>query len=623
MQGADMRYLWVAVAFGWLAEGAFGIEGAAKDAAEKGAAFLRKHYADPEACGKADFKTGEVALAGLALLEAGVKPDDPALVNIIGYVRKTVAAQHETYHLACCILFFDKLGEVSNSTADRPWIQLCGVRLYAGMNIAGGWTYASWEPVGEAEAARWTAEFAKAKADGKLHPEVAKLYAGVAQAFQARGRANDVGDNSNTQFGIVGLWVASRHGLNAKDAFAAVERRYVTTWHREGGWGYKPGEPPSSMPMTCAGLVGLAVGEASRGVEPKPAKPAGGPPQDDPFFNPKKPAEVAKPAANAAKTEMIQKAILGLGQAMAVSKVPPGTDHGQATNTIQPFTGTGNVYYLLWSVERCAVAYGLDTFADVDWYAWGTHYLLSLQNKEGSWTGLVYPDTVNTSFALLFLYKANSYRDLTGRIAGRVKDPGTQELRAAPGTKPLFDPKAKPTPPVEPRKEPVAGPGGFSPNPVVPPTDEVAAAVRSLVSAKPGEWPQKLASIRDAKGSENTQILVQLAGVVEGERRKLAREALAERLTRMSPRSLQSMLESQEPELRRAAALACGMKQLEESIPWLIARLADPSESVLPAALASLKSLTGKDFGPAAGAGEEERLKAAAQWREWYRSQRK
>jgi len=597
----------------------YAIDGAPKGAVEKGVKYFQKYFATPEACEKDDIKTGEVALCGLAMLEAGVQPNDPALTNIINFVRKKAATETQTYHIATCILFLDKLCEVTNSTADRPWIQLLGVRLYAGMNAAGGWSYASWAPVSVAEEKAWIAALTNAKATDKLHPEVAKLHAVVAQTLQARGRNNDLGDNSNTQFGAVALWVASRHGVPAKDAFALIERRYLNSWHKDGGWSYNPGELPT-MPMTCAGLIGLAIGEASRVADAKPEKPEAAPAKDDPFFNPKKPAEVRKPTANAARADMVARAILGLGQAMSATKIDAGSDHGLANQKILPYTGTGNAYYLIWSVERVAVAYGLDTFAEVDWYHWGSNYILSMQNQDGSWSGLVYSDRVNTAFAMLFLLKANSYRDLTGKMAGRVKDPGVKELRATPGSKPLFDPNAKPTPATAPKPEAPSTVGSFpaTTGPATKPTGAVETTVQQLIAAKELEWPAKLAAVRDAKGSESTEILVQLATITEGDRRKLAREYLADRLTRMTAKSLQTMIQGIEPELRRGACLACGMKELDESIPWLIGRLSDPSDNVAKAALASLKSLSGKDFGPEPGANEEARLRAAAAWRAWY-----
>jgi hypothetical protein len=591
-------------------------------AVAKGAAYLQKVFATPEACENDTFKTGSVALAGLALLEAGVKPDDRALVNITNYVRKTAITQTETYHFATTILFLDKLAEKTESTTDHGLIQLMGVRLYAGMNAGGGWGYTSWEPVSEVEEKRWKSALEiAAKPTEKLHPEVARLHALVVQTVQARGRTNDLGDNSNTQFGMIGLWVASRYGVPANDAFAAVERRFLANWHKEGGWGYRMDDAASSMSMTCAGLLGLAVGEASRVPEPKVEKPKAPPIKDDPFFNPKKPADVRKPVGNATRADIINKAILGLGQAMSSTnnaKLPRGRD--EVLTFMQPYVGAGTTYYMLWSIERCAVAYGLDSFGDNDWYTWGCNILFKLQAPEGCWVGGTHTESINTSFAILFLMKANSFRDLTSRLAGRVKDPGTQELRGSVGAKPLFSPTEKPAVAVEPKKDPSAGPGSF-PLPAPMATTEIGEvekAVQQLLALKDADWPTKLAAVRDGKGSNFTQILVQIAALSEGERKKLSREYLAERLTRMTAKTLREMMQDIEPELRRAACLACGMKELNESIPWMIARISDPSEAVVRAAQASLKSLGGVDHGPPSGADAETKLKAATAWREWY-----
>ena len=42
-------------------------------------------------------------------------------------------------------------------------------------------------------------------------------------------------------------------------------------------------------------------------------------------------------------------------------------------------------YYFLWSLERVAVAYGLETIGNHDWYAWGARALLATQEKDGGW----------------------------------------------------------------------------------------------------------------------------------------------------------------------------------------------------------------------------------------------
>ena len=79
----------------------------------------------------------------------------------------------------------------------------------------------------------------------------------------------------------------------------------------------------------------------------------------------------------------------------------------------------------------------------------------------------------------------------------------------------------------------------------------------------------------------------------------------------MKTTTLRGMLKADDAELRRAAALACGMKDDKNHIADLIAVLADKDETVAVAARAGLKSLTGKDFA------------TDAEWRAWYAKEKK
>jgi hypothetical protein len=87
-----------------------------------------------------------------------------------------------------------------------------------------------------------------------------------------------------------------------------------------------------------------------------------------------------------------------------------------------------NVYYL-WSVERVAVLYHLDTIGGKDWYSWGAKLLLASQDEDGHWSTNSYPGsnpTIDTCLALLFLNKANFVPGLTEGLRDYVKvlDPG-------------------------------------------------------------------------------------------------------------------------------------------------------------------------------------------------------
>ena len=70
-------------------------------------------------------------------------------------------------------------------------------------------------------------------------------------------------------------------------------------------------------------------------------------------------------------------------------------------------------------------------------------------------------------------------------------------------------------------------------------------------------------------------------------------------------------------EIRRAAALACAMKEDKTLIPDLIRALGEPDQRIARAAHASLVELTRQDFGPSNNATNEERNRALRRWREW------
>ena len=110
---------------------------------------------------------------------------------------------------------------------------------------------------------------------------------------------------------------------------------------------------------------------------------------------------------------------------------------------------------------------------------------------------------------------------------------------------------------------------------------------------------------------------------LDGDQKKQAREALAERLTRMTADTLRTMLKGEDTELRRGAALACAMKDDKSHVPDLIEKLADADDLVVRAAKAGLKSLTAQDFGPPAAASESQKQAAIVAWKDWWAKQKK
>lgn len=631
-------------------------QGKVDEAVAKAAAFLKQRAGQPLNTDGGVHGNGEAALMGLAMLEASVPPADPAMKALIQTIRGSALQQTSTYPVSLTVLFLDRLGD----PADIPLIQMLGVRLYAGMNGNGGWGYSTWEAgIDQNEMVRLQKAFENRELAneprqtdppkpgdpprpvarvGKLHSEVAKYHAAVIQAIQARGRTNVGDDNSNTQFGMIALWVAQRNGVPAKDAFALIERRFLTTQNpNDGGWGYSGVGSGSTPAMTCAGLLGLALGAGARETklvaekkEPPKADPKK-PVDDDPFSNPNnpnrppragkdKPAEDGKPPAGLPKS--VQAALTSMGQFLQAAK---GVRQG---NPLGRFVGVGNSFYLLWSMERMAVAYSLDTIGGVNWYDFGAGLLLPAQQADGSWADQQYGAEVNTAFAVLFLTKSNLVRDLSGKIKG-TKDPGNTELRGsnAPALlapPPKDPPKAGGGRPDPAPARPAPTTGGFTLPPVVMPTEKAEAekAAAALLAAT-DDWAAKLDQARDTKGSKWSRALALVCAKADGDRRKQAREALAERLTRMTAATLKGMLNDEDAELRRGACLAVAMKEEKALVPDVIDRLADASDPVVRAARAALKSLSGADFGPAPGADEQAKQAAATAWRAWHEARKK
>jgi hypothetical protein len=659
-------------------------------AIKKGAGYLRTIHQPGPAYRGGSYGTGTAPLVGLALLESGVPETDPVMKNIAAYVREYALSQTATYNVSLTILFLDRLGD----PADRATIQLLGVRLLAGQLPGGGWSYECGNALTAAEEARLKKVFhnenvlankpkkdaprveakldtkrndlpidpnsppkpgakpqpknepikkdppalAVPKADDekpKLHPEVAKWAKLVNQndgrAKFAAGKFGD-GDNSNTQFAVLGVWTARKNGVPCDGAIAAFERRFRGSQHPDGSWGYRSGfelSDSSSVAMTCAGLLALAVAHGNENAlknnpdNMAPAKPKGIPFGDDPAIN---------------------AALKCLGNSITMAKGQPPEGRGKpAAKRAKRFKAdelNTNLYFL-WSLERVAVLYGLETIGNHDWFIWGADALVDTQLANGSWDSRAYHGAnpeVSTAFALLFLNRANIARDLSAVLQGKVKDPGMAVLRGGgnvPKIVPAADPpKPEPKAVVEaPKPEPRANIGSPRPEPkaivdtpkpepkTVPATTDHVVLTRALLDATDDERADLLAAYRDLKGSAYTDALASAARKLAGEPQREAREALARRLTRMTPATLRDMLKDEDRELRRAAALACGAKEAKDCIPDLIEVLRDSDEMVTQAAHASLRSITSQDFGPARDAASVEKLKAVLAWRNWLKTQ--
>ncbi len=169
-------------------------------------------------------KGGESCLALLALLNAGVKPDDPIIERGLNYIR--TLPPKLTYVVGLQTMVYVAAGR----NEDRPRIQANVNWLLSPMTRANnqfaGWGYGT----------------------------------GIGGGLTS--------DNSNTQYALLGLHEAHRAGAAIKPEYWRVIRDYYQrsqhynpiTRQGDGGWGYAPfGNRDSSLTMTTAGLCGLLI----------------------------------------------------------------------------------------------------------------------------------------------------------------------------------------------------------------------------------------------------------------------------------------------------------------------------------------------------------------------------
>ena len=106
------------------------------EAIDKGIVFLKASQL-PTGTWNASYGVGHAAIGGLTLLECKVPADDPAVQRAAFFVRANVGNLGGTYELSLATLFLDRLGD----PRDRTVIQALALRLLAGQNECGGWTY--------------------------------------------------------------------------------------------------------------------------------------------------------------------------------------------------------------------------------------------------------------------------------------------------------------------------------------------------------------------------------------------------------------------------------------------------------------------------------------------------
>jgi hypothetical protein len=153
-----------------------------------------------------------------------------------------------------------------------------------------------------------------------------------------------------------------------------------------------------------------------------------------------------------------------------------------------------------------------------------------------------------------------------------------------------------------------------------PESDEEIRVLLEQLTDFPDERAQRLVinRLRDQEGKAYSEALVQAIRLTNGGAQEHARQSLIERFQKLTPGMLKSKLKSGDEETQLAAAKAAGTKSAELTLSLI--EMLDKSERVSQAARASLKSLTGQDFGPQPSASTAERFAAKQRWQRWANS---
>jgi hypothetical protein len=331
-------------------------------ARNKGIKFLKDQQKSDGSWSFNGHDVGITALCTVALIENGVPLNDAALQKGYEYVKKHANPLKNTYDLSLVVVLLSRFGD----RRDRPEIKKYAARLMAGQMDSGGWHYTC--PGAELD-------FEKVLRDVSLGPKPKEGY----------------GDNSCTQFAVLGLWVASRIGVDVDKTLARVAQRFVKTQAADGGWAYvnevKGEKAASGEAMTGAGLFCLAVAQAN---VIRNALKAG-----------KKPD-------SSTGTTLLENPVFAKGF--------------KRTGDFVKGVGPGSGRYFLWSVERVGVLLGLEQIGEVDWFQKGADGLLKTQREDGGWPS-AWADSdkeglSDTCFALLFLRRANLGSDISRLLEG-------------------------------------------------------------------------------------------------------------------------------------------------------------------------------------------------------------
>lgn len=312
----------------------------------------------------------EASLASYSMIKAGLDknhPDVQATVKLVmAKFRPTgyVSGGHHNYEAGVDAMLLESV----DPEAYRPQLEAIAQYLIARQRPYGGWYYP-----------------------------------------MEGGGVTDFGDTSITQYAILGLWAASRAGVEVPvETWERAAKWLTVTQRANGGFGYHPMGPSAaggsfdtSVTMTAAGTGSLLVvryilfrdAEFDEGLRPTPLAQV---PTRRFGVLERLVDEKDKPKPKARTNTDLSSTSLD----KAIKEgVKWSADHfGEPA--------TYNNYYW-YGVERMAALLDTDKIGKHDWYNEGADQLILKQSNDGSWADSGGP-LAATSLSILFLTKATA-----------------------------------------------------------------------------------------------------------------------------------------------------------------------------------------------------------------------
>lgn len=299
--------------------------------------------------------TGPTALAVMALKYTGVKDNDQAVEKAIAYLLKQPCKR--TYESALIAIALQMTNSKGHEKDYRNKLQEARDYLVSAQLENGMWTYNN--PNGDV------------KKLGK-HPDKNAKNLDKKADDKPAAKKEQPGDNSNTQFAVLGLRSIILAGVEVpEDVLQKAHNHYISTQASDGSWGYR-GEGKGYGSMTCAGFASIYITNSELN---------------------------AKNGKGGAMPQQATKTLEWIVKNFSVEENP----------------GRGNSwhYYYLYSMERAGIITGLKKFGSYDWHLEGAKFLVFSQNPDGSWQEATEGkrdggEVITTSFGLLFLGKGKS-----------------------------------------------------------------------------------------------------------------------------------------------------------------------------------------------------------------------